>query len=307
MIFYFAYGSTLDCGQMRSSCPSTQFTCRAVLKDHSLAFTRLSTSRQCGVADAVQQPGQDVWGVVHQIDEKDLPSMDRAESFRPERKPEDNAYYRRDDVSVLANGDANRPPKDPDTPTVAALKDVCSRGLSAKAPDHGLLSALHFHRMRLTDQQQKCLIPEAARSMALHHFVCEVSEDKVGQLLSWSKEPLACLLLLCDQLQTWDRERHDWSYRHDLPERAELSKLQVSEVGGIPRLDMAIDYIAPAHLERSPVIFGRVKDDLDQILAKHPKPALAKLSNDWPFQLEVACTMSGTAMNTQMAFPRTPV
>ena len=40
MMLYFAYGSNLDCGQMRSRCPSTQFVCRAVLKDHSLAFTR---------------------------------------------------------------------------------------------------------------------------------------------------------------------------------------------------------------------------------------------------------------------------
>ncbi len=108
MILYFAYGSNLDCGQMRSRCPSSQFVCRAVLKDHSLAFTRFSTSRQCGVADAVHQPGRDVWGVVYQINEKDLPSMDRAEGFRPERKPRENAYNRRDDVQVLAEGDANR-------------------------------------------------------------------------------------------------------------------------------------------------------------------------------------------------------
>ena len=200
--------------------------------------------------------------------------------------------------------DPRKEDKKPDSPSVAALKEVCVTGLSAKAPDHGLMSALHFHRMRLNDPQQSCLVAEAARAMALHHVACEVPRDKIGELLSWPKEPLACLLLLCDQLQTWDRERHDRTFRHDLPERAELSRLDVSQSSGEIRVNMAIDYIAPSHLERSPDIFGRVKDDLDQILAKYPKPALERLAGDWPFHLEVSCTMSGVAMNTKMSFPR---
>ena len=107
MILYFAYGSNLNCCQLRSRCPSCQFVCRAVLKDHVLAFTRFSTGRQCGVADVVAKPGHDVWGVVYQIDERDLRELDRIEGFRPDRGPEENSYNRRE-VSVLREGDINR-------------------------------------------------------------------------------------------------------------------------------------------------------------------------------------------------------
>jgi gamma-glutamylcyclotransferase len=41
----FAYGSNLDCTQMRERCPSTRFVCIAALKDYRLAFTRHSRGR----------------------------------------------------------------------------------------------------------------------------------------------------------------------------------------------------------------------------------------------------------------------
>jgi hypothetical protein len=93
---------------MRFRCPSAQFVWRAVLKDHSLAFTRFSTSRKCGVADVIHQPGHELWGIVYQLDGKDLSSLDGCEGFRPGRRSEDNAYNRHDDVRVLAEGDACR-------------------------------------------------------------------------------------------------------------------------------------------------------------------------------------------------------
>jgi hypothetical protein len=191
----------------------------------------------------------------------------------------------------------------PDSPSVAALKEVCLESLAARKPDHGVLSAMYFRRLEPDDKKQGCLMAEAARAMALHNAVSKADPVAVRDLLSWRNEPLACLLLLCDQLQTWDRERHDETNRHDLPSRAELSKLEVALVDGKPEITIAIDYVAPAHLERSKDIFDRVKDELDHILAEHPKAVLEKLSDDWPFRLNVTCTMSGTEMNTRMALP----
>ena len=75
---------------MRERCPSTRFICVAKLPDPRLAFTRKSTRRNCGVADVVKTEGNEVWGVVYEIDDDDLPKLDRLEGVHS------GAYVRRD-------------------------------------------------------------------------------------------------------------------------------------------------------------------------------------------------------------------
>jgi gamma-glutamylcyclotransferase (GGCT)/AIG2-like uncharacterized protein YtfP len=91
-MLYFAYGSNMDLSQMRERCPSAHFVCIAKLKDHRLAFTRKSEKRGCGVADDIPEQGRDVWGVVYEIDQRDLRRLDKCEGFIPGRRREDNAY-----------------------------------------------------------------------------------------------------------------------------------------------------------------------------------------------------------------------
>ena len=107
-MLYFAYGSNLDCAQMRKRCPSASFRCRAVLKDRRLAFTRYSQGRGCGVADAVRSAGSKVWGVVYDIKEADLAGLDGAEGYRPGRNAAANAYIRRE-ATVLEDADPRKP------------------------------------------------------------------------------------------------------------------------------------------------------------------------------------------------------
>ncbi|MEW6713076.1 MAG: gamma-glutamylcyclotransferase family protein, partial [Candidatus Riflebacteria bacterium] len=89
---YFAYGSNMDWKQMSERCPSARFLTVAVLPDHQLAFSRVSTSRGCGVADVVPCTGSGVWGVVYEISADDLCKLDRTEGFEPGR--EKNCYIR---------------------------------------------------------------------------------------------------------------------------------------------------------------------------------------------------------------------
>lgn len=93
-MLYFAYGSNLDWDQMRGRCPSAKFCAIAVLPDHRLAFTRRSKCRDCGVADVVPAKGHNVWGVVYEISEQDIGSLDKSEGYRPGRA--ENAYDRRE-------------------------------------------------------------------------------------------------------------------------------------------------------------------------------------------------------------------
>ena len=104
-MLYFAYGSNMHWKQMRDRCRSACFVGVALLADHLLAFTRKSERRQCGVADAVADKDSKVWGVVYQIDERDVGKLDANEGYRPGRSKTRNAYQRE---SRHVFGDGNR-------------------------------------------------------------------------------------------------------------------------------------------------------------------------------------------------------
>jgi hypothetical protein len=90
-VLYFAYGSNMDWAQMKERCPSARFVAKAVFPDHKLAFTRRSVRRACGVADAKGAPGEDLWGVLYEIADHDIPKLDKCEGYRPHGR--DSSYY----------------------------------------------------------------------------------------------------------------------------------------------------------------------------------------------------------------------
>ena len=91
---------------MRDRCTSARFVCVATLPEHRLAFTRKSMGRGCGVADAIPDEGWQVWGVVYEISERDVGSLDRSEGFAPGRAQNS---YTREERHVFSNGDSNKP------------------------------------------------------------------------------------------------------------------------------------------------------------------------------------------------------
>ncbi|MGH8146836.1 MAG: gamma-glutamylcyclotransferase family protein [Rhodanobacteraceae bacterium] len=104
-MLYFAYGSNMDWAQIRQRCPSARFLHRATLPDRQLAFTRGSVSRGCGVADVVRAPDQRVWGVVYDIGEADVGTLDTCEGYAAGR--ERNAYWRRECLVLVDDDTAN--------------------------------------------------------------------------------------------------------------------------------------------------------------------------------------------------------
>ena len=105
-MLYFAYGSNLSRDQMMCRCPSARFVCVAMLPGHRLAFTRRSRTHGCGVADAVPEAGQQVWGAVFEIPDLEVGALDRSEGYRPGR--EENAYWRQE-CTVFRDGDLQQP------------------------------------------------------------------------------------------------------------------------------------------------------------------------------------------------------
>ena len=105
-MLYFAYGSNMNWQQMQDRCSSACFVGVALLPDHKLAFTRKSSKRGCGVADAVPTQGQRVWGVLYEVAALDIAELDKSEGYLPGRAK--NSYFRRECV-VLLNGDDQQP------------------------------------------------------------------------------------------------------------------------------------------------------------------------------------------------------
>ena len=96
----------MDWDQIRERSPSARFLGIAVLRDHRLAFSRCSSTRKCGVADAVKSEGSKVWGVVYDIDELDVGNLDKNEGFQP--GSESNSYQR-EQRHVFLDGNRKKP------------------------------------------------------------------------------------------------------------------------------------------------------------------------------------------------------
>lgn len=105
-VLYFAYGSNMDTEELRRYCPSARCERKpCLLRDYRLEFTRYSCRWGGGVADIVRRSGDEVWGVIYEVEEQDLPNLDRKEGYCPGRSK--NAY-RRIEVVVLEDGDEQR-------------------------------------------------------------------------------------------------------------------------------------------------------------------------------------------------------
>lgn len=65
---------------MKERCPDSKLLVKAVLKDYKIAFTIFSPKRECGCADIIPSEGDEVWGLLYEISEQDLKSLDKAEA-----------------------------------------------------------------------------------------------------------------------------------------------------------------------------------------------------------------------------------
>ncbi len=76
---YFAFGSNMDEEQMAHRCPGARPLAFATLPQHRLVFRGPSRNRGGGVASVDPYDGQEVHGVVWEVTEPDLLTLDRLE------------------------------------------------------------------------------------------------------------------------------------------------------------------------------------------------------------------------------------
>ena len=81
-MLYFAYGSNLDPEQMQSRCPGATVVGLAALRDHRLVFPLYSNTWRGGVSSIQLTHGDTVWGMLFDLTEEHLRTLDSFESFR---------------------------------------------------------------------------------------------------------------------------------------------------------------------------------------------------------------------------------
>ena len=181
------------------------------------------------------------------------------------------------------------------------LAPLWEESRNARYPDHGVVAALQL-RKRVREPLQIANACEAALAIAVHNLIGELKDEGTQPLLNWDREPLICLLILCDQIQTWDRERGDESFfGPDHPSIAHLVALDVKQ-GTKPKIEMTIDYIVPEHLGHSPLLYEKVRRELESVIRERPIRALARIASDWPFELDVQCSLSGLSLAQGIQF-----
>ncbi len=181
------------------------------------------------------------------------------------------------------------------------LQPLWDRSIREGCPDHGVVAAVHI-RQAVRKSLQNYFAEEAALAIAAHNLIGGLGSD-VGDLVSWEAEPLMCLLLLCDQVQAWDRERADATLQGpDGPDRAQLAGLTVTGATAPHMLSMIVDYIAPRHVSRNSELFERVKSVLGMTLKDKPSRALGRIVTPWPFGVRVECRLSGVPLSVPMRF-----
>ncbi len=97
---YFAYASNMDPQTYKRRCPKARAVGPAQLRGYRLAFTRYSRARRGGSADIVPDASSEVWGVLYEVDNACLASMDKVEGVP--------AAYRREPVEVFTSAGDRR-------------------------------------------------------------------------------------------------------------------------------------------------------------------------------------------------------
>jgi hypothetical protein len=182
---------------------------------------------------------------------------------------------------------------------------------SHEIPDHGAVAAAHLVNV-CADTSTPLLAAyaaEAARATLLHSSLPgafdRIPKDLRGESphLEWERDPIASLLLFCDQIQTWDR--HDPNdHKRDYPDRAELSFLELTPSGGKITLKGCVNYIAPTRVDMYPELRTEIAEALNKVLLEKPKDTLLHIleAGKWPFSVHLDCALSGERLPMDMSF-----
>ena len=134
-MLYFAYGSNLDPDQMRVRAPDARVVGLGLLRDYRLTFPLRSLSWGGGAAGVTHAHGGEVWGVLYELSDSDLASLDAHEGWHGAGNHHNT--YDRD----LATVDLTRP-DDGSVPRRVRATTYFARNLNPTPPTREYLDAM---------------------------------------------------------------------------------------------------------------------------------------------------------------------
>lgn len=136
MIYYFAYGSNMNHGQMKKRCGERgfKFIARAYLKGYRFIYDGYSEYRKGAVANIVKSRKGVVWGALYTIDEPCLKKLDAYENYP--------YTYDRREVEVFTEDGKKfvawvylREPRKPGTPSHKYRKTILEGARDCNLPE----------------------------------------------------------------------------------------------------------------------------------------------------------------------------
>ena len=89
-LYYFAYGSNMNEEQILARCANPKVVAVAKLPHHRVAFFGYSKAWDGAMATVVPSPGQEVWGVIYELNSSD---RDRLDAWQDVRLDGTGAYF----------------------------------------------------------------------------------------------------------------------------------------------------------------------------------------------------------------------
>jgi gamma-glutamylcyclotransferase len=80
---FFFYADNLNPTQLKRRAPEHKFVTKGYLPDHTIQFSRWSSQWRCGLASVGPSSGERVWGIIAEVTDEDIKTLDTFEEDVP--------------------------------------------------------------------------------------------------------------------------------------------------------------------------------------------------------------------------------
>jgi hypothetical protein len=108
-MLYFAFGAELDPEERKARLPAHRVIGVAVLPDHRLGFPLHSHAWEGGIAGLVHAHGRQVWGVLLEVSDADLATLDEAQGWKGAGDPHNLSERETVTVELVRPEDGSAP------------------------------------------------------------------------------------------------------------------------------------------------------------------------------------------------------
>lgn len=142
--------------------------------------------------------------------------------------------------------------------------------------DHGLLSSFVILKKMESKSRDPVVVRAASAAAAIHNLLKKAVDDGESISLRLSDDPIAALLVICDQIQVWERDTGYERLHSNIPlEAAELREIELGDRG----IRLAIRYYPFREILPQDTAMGRMSQSIVEVIQNKLKPILKAVSS----------------------------